>query len=86
MKKQHITKHKWKEEKSENTFKIKLTLLGSLLGRPSPLFAASGLLSTPTGTITLGGVAVAPSAATCWCGGMVEQYSIGLAGLGLIAL
>ena len=61
--------------------KVLLTLLGSLCGlEPSPLLDVSGLFKTPTGTITLGVELLAPPcAATCWCGGIVEQYSIGLA-------
>jgi hypothetical protein len=52
----------------------------------SPELEVSGLLSTPTGTMTLGGEAEpapATSDDTCCIGGMVEQYSIGLAGFGL---
>lgn len=39
-------------------------------------------LSTPTGTITVGGVGKPP--ANCCKGGIVEQYSIGLFGLGCL--
>ena len=42
-------------------YKVSLTLLGSLGGfEPSPLFEASGLFKTPTGTITLGVEVMAP--------------------------
>lgn len=43
-----------------------------------------GCFKTPTGTITVGGGEFStPEAWTCCKGGMVEQYSAGLLGLGL---
>lgn len=44
-------------------------------------FVLPSLLRTPTGTITVGGGGGNPPASCCK-GGIVEQYSIGLFGLG----
>ena len=61
-----ITDRRGEKKPKNQELQKSLTLFGSLLGRASLLPEASGLLSTPTGTMTLGGVAVAPSADTCW--------------------
>lgn len=45
-------------------------------------FVPPSLLRTPTGTITVGGGGNPP--ANCCKGGIVEQYSIGLFGLGCL--
>lgn len=43
-----------------------------------------GCFRTPTGTMTVGGGELStPDACACCSGGMVEQYSAGLLGLGL---
>lgn len=46
------------------------------------LFVPPSLLRTPTGTITVGGGGNPP--ANCCKGGIVEQYSMGLFGLGCL--
>lgn len=49
-----------------------------------PLPSVPGCFKTPTGTITVGGGELrAPEAWACCKGGIVEQYSAGLLGLGL---